>query len=81
MVIRNPLDKIDLNWDCLVDTGADTSILSSSVADLTGHDLKADGVREEITLGVGDIHRLEAGVYTVGRAVLRDAAIGKGVIP
>ena len=48
----NPITQQDFRWDCLIDTGADTCLFPKALAQLTGHNLKGQGVRSDITCGI-----------------------------
>ena len=52
ILIRNPHTDKEIEWPCLIDTGADSSLFPASVCALTGHDLKGEGVASDITCGV-----------------------------
>ncbi len=51
--ISNPYSKDELQiiWG-LVDTGADSCLLPASLAESLGHDLKGDGVRATVNMGI-----------------------------
>lgn len=50
----NPIDKKEqLIW-AILDTGADACILPKGIAEITGHNLKGDGVQQNINQGVGE---------------------------
>lgn len=52
--VTNPFEKKSTVLYALLDTGADGCVLPKDIADITGHNLKGDGVVAEITQGVGD---------------------------
>ena len=53
--IDNPIDNLSIPFQCLVDTGADATIITSQIAEGTGHNLRGDGVRATTTYGVGGV--------------------------
>lgn len=56
ILINNPLDKLSKPFkiSALLDTGADSCVFPKGIADLTGHNLKGDGVESHISQGVGE---------------------------
>ena len=50
--ITNPETGQSVRITGLVDTGADACLFPADVADLTGHDLRGDGVKSNVTLGI-----------------------------
>ena len=52
ITIENPLTKNNILWYCLIDSGADSCLFSGSVASILGHNLKGNGVRSQVTMGV-----------------------------
>jgi hypothetical protein len=48
----NPATGQAFYWDCLIDTGADSCLFPRALAELTGHRLKAEGVRGDISAGI-----------------------------
>ncbi len=50
--ITNPETGESVRITGLVDTGADSCLFPADVAELTGHDLKGDGVKSSINVGI-----------------------------
>ena len=50
--IKNPLTNKEIEWYCLIDTGADTCLFNGEIAEMLGHDLKGEGVKSSVSTGV-----------------------------
>jgi hypothetical protein len=51
--ITNPATGKFINTNALLDTGADGSCFPAVIANVTGHNLKGDGVESAINFGIG----------------------------
>lgn len=50
--ITNPIDNISKRIYALVDTGADSCLFAGDLAEQLGHDLKGDGVKDSVNVGI-----------------------------
>ncbi len=51
----NPDTGESFKWLCLCDTGADNCMLTATITELTGHNLKGTGVKSAVTTGISNI--------------------------
>lgn len=54
-MVVNPFTNRGIALDCLLDTGADASLMPGFIATMTGHDLKNAEVERNKTQGVGGV--------------------------
>ena len=76
LIIFNPFNNKGLPVNCLVDTGADTCMISGNLAIQLGHDLKSDGVKSGAKIGIKEekVKKLLYGAKT-STSLIQDPAL------